>query len=124
MLKATCIVGSARANGSCNYLVDSVIRGMQESGIETKKYCIGEMKIQYCCGQKKCYTDGKCVYNDDVKQIVEDMIESDIVVPPRTTRLLPRRDSPSLPARSQQPRMPWQPQGSTYTVRPAPQQPL
>ena len=34
MLKATCIVGSARANGSCNYLVDSVIRGMQESGIE------------------------------------------------------------------------------------------
>ena len=80
MLKATCIVGSARANGSCNYLVDSVIRGMQESGIETKKYCIGEMKIQYCCGQKKCYTDGKCVYNDDVKQIVEDMIESDIVV--------------------------------------------
>lgn len=80
MLKAICIVGSARANGSCSYLVDAMIKGMNESGIETKKYCIGDMKIQYCCGQKKCYTDGKCVYNDDVKQIVEDLIAADIVV--------------------------------------------
>lgn len=80
MLKAICIVGSARSNGSCAYLVDVMIRGMNESGIETKRYCIGDMNIQYCCGQKKCYTDGKCVYNDDVKMIVSDMSGSDIVV--------------------------------------------
>ena len=80
MLKATCIVGSARSNGSCGYLVDAMIKGMNESGIETKKYSIGDMNIHYCCGEKVCYAEGKCVYNDDVKKIVEDMASSDIVV--------------------------------------------
>lgn len=78
-MKATCIVGSARANGSTAYLIDALIRGMQEAGIETHKHCIGEADIKYCLGCKKCYTDGKCVHNDDVRQIVDSIISSDYV---------------------------------------------
>lgn len=80
MLKATCIVGSARSNGSCAYLADTIIKGMNESDISAKKYCIGEMKIQYCLGCKKCYIDGKCVQEDDVETIVSDILSSDFVI--------------------------------------------
>lgn len=79
-MKAVCIVGSARNNGSSNYLIDTIINGMVENGIETKKYCISEMDIQYCLGCKKCYVDGKCVQNDDVYQIVYDMLSADYIV--------------------------------------------
>ena len=78
-MKATCIVGSARSGGSTAYLIDSLIRGMQTAGTEIYKYCISKTDIKYCLGCKKCYTDGKCVHNDDVRQIVEHILTSDYV---------------------------------------------
>lgn len=80
MLKATCIVGSARSNGSCAYLIDTLIEGMKEKNVSVIKYCISEVNMHYCCGCKKCYEDGNCVYEDDVKKIVSDIVSSDVVV--------------------------------------------
>lgn len=78
-MKATCIVGSARSNGSTAYLVDTLINGLNKVGVETKKYCIGESKINYCVGCKKCYINGTCFQNDDVYSIVSDILDSDYV---------------------------------------------
>lgn len=80
MLKATCIVGSARANGSTAHLVDAFMRGWTEQGGEAVKYCIGEMDVRYCLGCKHCYTDGKCVQDDDVEAVVADILQADCVV--------------------------------------------
>ena len=80
MLKVTCVVGSARDNGSTSYLIDAFIKGVNEENAEVKKYCIGNMNIKYCHGCKKCYMDGECVQDDDVKAIVSDIISSDYVV--------------------------------------------
>lgn len=79
-MKATCIVGSARSNGSTAYLIDTIIDGMREAGVTVTKYCIGEENIHYCLGCKKCYIDGICVHQDHVRQIVSDIITSDYVV--------------------------------------------
>lgn len=79
-MKATCIVGSARSNGSSAYLIDTFIRGAQVAGIETRKYCIGECHIKFCTGCKRCYTDGKCFWQDDVYNIVSDILSSDFVI--------------------------------------------
>ena len=79
-MKATCIVGSARSNGSTAYLIDTFARGMHEAGADVQKYCIGQANIRYCLGCKKCYTDGLCVQKDDVHKIVSDILESDCVV--------------------------------------------
>lgn len=79
-MKATCIVGSARSNGSCAYLIDTLIRGLKQAGVETVKYCIGEQTVKFCMGCKKCYTDGKCIHNDDVQKIVSDILTSDYAV--------------------------------------------
>lgn len=79
-MKATCIVGSARSNGSTAYLIDAMIKGMRQAGITTVKYNIGEQNIKYCLGCKACDADGTCVQQDDVHQIVSSMLGSDVVV--------------------------------------------
>lgn len=81
-MKITCIVGSARVNGSTNYLVDTFIKGVMKNNAdaEIKKYSVASSKINFCYGCKECYKDGRCVQNDDVLEIVKDIISSDFVV--------------------------------------------
>ena len=80
MKKITFIVGSPRPNGSCAYLVDTLVKGIDNPAFTVKKYFISEMKINYCFGCKKCYGSGECVQNDDVKAAVLDILSSDYVV--------------------------------------------
>lgn len=77
-MKVTCIVGSARNNGSSAYLADKFIQGL-EGRAEVKKYCVGDLNIGYCKGCKQCYITGECVQSDDVRKVVEDMLSSDCV---------------------------------------------
>lgn len=79
-MKVTCINGSARNNGSCNYLIDCFINGISKNNAEVVKYCVGDADLHFCRGCKKCYIDGKCVQSDDVQIIVESILTSDIVV--------------------------------------------
>jgi multimeric flavodoxin WrbA len=80
MLKVTCIIGSSHTNGSCAYLVNTLIKGINNHSVEVKKYCVSDIKMSYCYGCKKCYDNGECVQNDDVKNVVLDMLSSDYVV--------------------------------------------
>lgn len=80
MKKVTCIVGSPHKDGSCAYLVDTLINGIDNPAVTVKKYCISEIKMNYCFGCKKCYKSGECVQNDDVKTAVLDILSSDYVV--------------------------------------------
>ncbi len=79
-MKITCIVGSPNPKGSCAYLADTFIKGVDPSRASVKKYCIGDLKINYCLGCKKCYTGGECIQNDDVKGVVLDILTSDYVL--------------------------------------------
>lgn len=78
-MKVTCIVGSARNNGSTAYLVDQFISGLDTRTL-VKKYCVGDIDLSFCIGCKHCYIDGHCVHHDDVKEIVTDLLTSDYVV--------------------------------------------
>lgn len=81
-MKITCIVGSARTNGSSAFLIDTFIKGVMESNnkAQIQKYDISECNINYCLGCKKCYENGLCIQNDDVKSIVENILTSDFTV--------------------------------------------
>ena len=79
-MKVTCVVGSARNCGSTAYLIDAMVEAMTGQGISVRKYCISDMKIQYCLGCKQCYLDGKCVQKDDVAEMVACILDSDYVV--------------------------------------------
>ncbi|MGN0805047.1 MAG: flavodoxin family protein [Candidatus Coproplasma sp.] len=80
MVKVTCIIGSSHSNGSCAYLINTLIKGINNPAVEVKKYCVSDIKMNYCYGCKKCYDKGECVQNDDVKNIVLDILSSDYVV--------------------------------------------
>lgn len=76
-MKVTLINASARENGSCSYILDRIKETLHSNNVI--KYNIAKMDINYCLGCKKCYNDGKCVQNDDVKMIVENILTSDFV---------------------------------------------
>lgn len=77
MFKVTCIVGSSHSNGSCAYLVDTLIKGINNPAVEIKKYCVSDINLNYCYGCKKCYHNGECVQDDEVKQTdtLNDLLE-------------------------------------------------
>lgn len=79
-MKAICIIGSPKTNGSTACVTDKIIEGMQANNIDIKKYILGEMNINYCKGCMKCYETKKCIQNDDMNIIINDLIESDIVI--------------------------------------------
>lgn len=79
-MKVTCIVGSPNSKGSCAYLVDTLINGIENPSVNIKKYFISEIAMNYCYGCKKCYENGECVQNDEVKNVVLDILSSDYVV--------------------------------------------
>ncbi len=79
-MKAVCIVGSPRSKGSCAYLIDTMIKGMEEAGIEAEKFSLGEMDIQYCRGCKQCYQARKCVIRDDSQKILSAVLNADFTV--------------------------------------------
>lgn len=79
MTKITCIVGSAKPDGSSNHLINTFIKALNKSVI-VKKYRINEIKMNYCCACKKCYENGECTQTDEVKNVILDLINSDYVV--------------------------------------------
>lgn len=79
-MKAICIVGSPNSNGSTSYVSDKIIEGLKVNNIETKKYVLGEMNINYCKGCNSCHETRKCIQTDDMDKIFADLYDSDIVI--------------------------------------------
>ncbi len=79
-MKAVCIVGSPRKEGSCACIIDTMIKGMREAGVETEKFCLGEADIRYCRGCKQCYLTGECVIRDDSQKILSAVLNADFTV--------------------------------------------
>lgn len=79
-MKALCIVGSPKEQGNTSFVVDKIISGMESSGIETTKYVLGKLNINYCLGCKSCSRTRHCVQRDDMDIIFENILKSDIIL--------------------------------------------
>jgi multimeric flavodoxin WrbA len=79
-MKALCVIGSPREDGSTALVVDKMIEGMLERGVDVARYGLGSLRINYCKGCHVCEETRRCVQRDDVDVIMEDLFESDIVV--------------------------------------------
>ena len=79
-MKALCIIGSPKTNGSTARLVDRVIEGMKSQQIKVSRYFLDEMNINYCKGCEKCEVNRKCVQTDDMNLLINEIYESDIVL--------------------------------------------
>lgn len=70
-MKVLLVNGSARSNGCTNEALKEVERALQEEGIETEIYFIGNKPISDCIACRKCKSSGKCIINDGINEFVE-----------------------------------------------------
>lgn len=79
--KVLILSGSPRKGGNSDLLCDEFMRGATESGNEVEKIHVAKRKIAPCSACYYC-TDhgGKCIHTDDMADILQKMIDSDVLV--------------------------------------------
>jgi multimeric flavodoxin WrbA len=74
------IVGSPRRGGNTDVLVDEVLAGAAEAGALTEKVVLSKLDIGPCRACDACGKTGKCVQEDDMRALLEQMAQSDVWV--------------------------------------------
>lgn len=78
-MKILAVVGSSKVNGNTDKLVDSFIRGAEESGHEIVKVHLGKTVIHPCLGCNACKTTGNCVQKDGFEELLTAFQECDVI---------------------------------------------
>ena len=84
-MKAVIINGSPRKNGNTVSLLNKVIEGLNDSACETKTVHLRDLKFTGClsclaCKVKGNKTNGLCALRDELRPILEEILDSDILV--------------------------------------------
>lgn len=74
------IVGSPRLGGNTDSLVDEVLAGAEEAGASTEKVILNKLDIKPCQACNSCYKTGQCAQKDDMADLLDKMIQSDLWV--------------------------------------------
>ena len=73
-------MGSPNRKGSTSILVDEFNRGAEEAGHTCEVIDVCHANIHPCIGCVACGYEGPCVQKDDVEDIKEKLLSSDMVV--------------------------------------------
>ena len=79
-MKIVILTGSPHKNGTSNTLVDEFIKGASEKGHLIKRYDIAFLDIHPCIGCDHCGMNGACVFNDDMIEILDTILASNLIV--------------------------------------------
>lgn len=79
-VKVLFILGSHRVNGNSKLIQDLVMDNPVHEKIDAKYIFLKDYKIDECNSCYQCSECGECVLNDDVRKIVDQMIESDVII--------------------------------------------
>lgn len=80
MKKVVIISSSLRTNSSSKALALKVKEGIEVNNNEVKFIDLKDFNLKLCIGCLACQTSGKCVIDDDVKKILDDVSNADILV--------------------------------------------
>ena len=79
-MKITILMGSPNKNGSTSLLVNEFVRGAKEAGHTCEVIDVCHANIHPCIGCVACGYEGLCVQKDDVEDIKEKLLSSDMVM--------------------------------------------
>ncbi len=82
-MKITAFNGSPRAErGNTHVMVESFLAGAREAGAETDNVFLAKRKIAPCIACYACWmkTPGRCAQHDDMDELLDKVISSDVVV--------------------------------------------
>ncbi len=81
-MQATVIKSSPNKKGNTATLANHLVRGLRENGVNVSEFYLGDMNIQFCRGCNACFESPEpdCVIQDDMHQIYEAYMNSDIVI--------------------------------------------
>ena len=77
MVKIIGIVGSPKKDGNTSYLVETALKAAKSAGADTDIINLGSVNIEPCVACDICKAMGECGIEDDIKEILEIMMESD-----------------------------------------------
>ena len=80
MINVLGLMGSPRAGGNTDILLDQVLKGSQSKGGKTKKLSLFSYKIKPCLEIYECRKTGHCVLKDDLDKILESIFEADALI--------------------------------------------
>jgi multimeric flavodoxin WrbA len=78
--KAVGIAGSPRGNGNSSTMMRVVLDSLAEIGVATRETRLNQILYRGCQGCVKCSATGKCVLNDELTPVLEDLRSADIWV--------------------------------------------
>lgn len=78
--KVLIISSSFRKNGNSETLAKEFEKGALESENDVEILYLRDYEIKYCIGCVACQKTGKCVLNDDVKNIIDKVKNADVLV--------------------------------------------
>lgn len=81
MSKAVLIISaSPREGGNSDTLCDQFMQGAKDAGNQVDKIRLAKLSIDYCSACYACKTEGHCVKQDDMGQVIEKMRDADVIV--------------------------------------------
>lgn len=81
MLKTALIInGTTRTNGNTDILVEKIIEGSQNTGINVKHIELRKKNISNCIGCYQCLRESTCSFRDDMTEIREEINKADLMV--------------------------------------------
>ena len=79
-MKILVIESSPHKNGASNLLAESFVRGAREAGNTVTVFDVARADIHPCFACEACGMSGPCVQNDDMGELKELVLQSDMVV--------------------------------------------
>lgn len=74
------IISSSMRKGNSDTLAQEFFNGCKDANHKVEKVDLRKLKINYCLGCSACQETGNCVLEDDVKDIIEKVRVSDVLV--------------------------------------------
>lgn len=80
MKKMLGIIGSPRKKGNTDILVNKILDGAKEEGVEVETLFLNDLNIKECDGCHACWKNSQCSKKDDMNDIYPKIIENDIII--------------------------------------------